>query len=1414
MSSIVNIGLDAGSTTVKVAAIDSEGQLLFKDYSRHHADISDALKDLFSCLREKTGQATIRIALTGSAGMGIAERCHLPFIQEVVASCCYIARWQPAVKTLVDIGGEDAKLIFFEKGKTPDIRMNNSCAGGTGAFIDQMATLLGADISELEELAQQATTIYPIASRCGVFSKTDIQNLLSRNICKEDIAASVFHAVSMQVVTSLSRGYEVRPPVFLCGGPFHFIPSLRKAFAKQLNLSDSELVQTEHSEIIPAWGAAIHASKQKETNSLDDLISLFETVNKHSSIHLNNRLKPLFADATEYEAFIASKSNCRLPQLNPANLQTDTCFIGIDSGSTTTKIVALDKYGRMFFHYYASNHGQALDTVSKGLADLATVTEKAGKKLNVGGSCVTGYGEDLLKKAFNISNGVVETMAHYTAACHFEPAVSFILDIGGQDMKAAFIEKGAIKRLEINEACSSGCGSFIETFAQGLNYQVVDFARIATTAKHPCDLGTRCTVFMNSKVKQFLREGAPVADISAGLAYSVIKNCLNKVLKLKNFSEMGDHIMLQGGAFRNQALIRAFELETGKTVMVTDYPELLGAYGAALFAIQQPSARPVSLADFVFPESYSANQTQCKGCENQCAITRFKFDNGNVFFAGNNCEKMVGNTNGQQQKGINLYAEKYDLLFDRQQPATKDAITIGIPRALGLYENFPFWHTLLTACGFNVQLSDPSTMPLYETGIKTVMADNICFPAKLANAHILNLIEKKVDRIFMPFVVYEFKEDASTVNSYNCPIVSAYSEVIRSAIDPEGNAGIPFDAPTFTFKNKTLMEKGCLAFLSRLPSPKKLSHKLMKRAFNEAILAQQLYQQQLVDRCHYVYQQALKENRPVIVLAGRPYHTDPLIQHKLAQIVAGFGADVITEDIVRMTEIHTERIQSITQWAYPNRIIKAATLVADAPENVHFFELTSFGCGPDAFMLDEVSDILRRKGKFATFLKIDDINNIGSNKLRIRSQIESLKHKGQATRQILTGPSFNKAVETKPFEQTDQLRTILLPWFADFYSPLIPPLFKLNGYKAVNLPPSDEQSATYGLKYSNNEICYPATLVIGDFMKALDSHQYNPDEIALAITQTGGQCRATSYASLLKKALISAGLERIPVITIALGGGANNQPGFHLNMRKTFNIAVHGIIFADCLAKMYYATLPREKEAGAAEKLKQVYLTLAANAIEANDTRALLNLIAEAADRFTGITVRKEVPQIGVVGEIYVKYNNFGHKDVVKWLGKQGIETVLPPIIDYFTSTFVNRIARKKGYVDIKPMPGYVYQFAEKYIYQVVANMEKRCRKYPYFSSFNRPEEIGKAAAPIINLNAQFGEGWNIPGDFAHFAQTGINKVISLQPFGCIANQIISKGIEKRTRKLYPNLNLLFLDFDSGMSEANLLNRLHFMLEN
>jgi predicted CoA-substrate-specific enzyme activase len=1409
MDSGIKIGLDIGSTTIKVVVTGCNNSVIFKDYRRHYADIEAAVLTLMNRLSDEFGNRGASFCITGSAGMGVAEKSGISFVQEVVAACEVISSEFPDIRTFVDIGGEDSKMIFFNIDRFPDMRMNGNCAGGTGSFIDQVASLLNTDPVTLNDLAEKSSILYPISSRCGVFCKTDIQNLLSRNVSREDIAASVFHAVVIQILTSLSRGHEIEPSILLSGGPFTFLPYLRKAFAKELGVPSGLVILPSHSEVISAWGAAICSEKAAGGFTIRDYREKIEKSLRLNGIKESGRLDPLFRNESEMGLWKKEKERFCLPGADIADLISDECFIGIDSGSTTTKIVAADKEGRIFFHFYEKNRGDSLGTIEKGLSDLRKKIDRAGKELKVAGSCVTGYGEDLVRAAYPVDCSKVETIAHYMAARRFNQDVSFILDIGGQDMKAIFVKDGLIDRIEINEACSSGCGSFIEEFAKSLNHSNEGFSELAVKSVYPCDLGTRCTVFMNSKVKQSLREGAAVADIAAGLGYSVIRNCLFKVLKLKDFSELGDNIMVQGGSFRNISIIRALELETGKKVMITDFPELMGAYGAALHAIKACSegkTRRIGLREMTLNGSLTSRTTICKGCENQCTVTVFDFGSGKKHYSGNKCEKIFCNTGSRPSMGFNIYSVKKDALFDRSPGDAGNRPRIGIPRVLGIFENYPFWHTLFSETGFETVLSDASTAKLYEKGAATVMSDNICFPAKIANGHVLNLTEKKVDLIFLPFVVYEKKDDRNSVNSYNCPIVTGYSEVLKSSIDTAGRHSIPTDSPGITFNDIKLLKKACSGYIRSLAPD--IGQKKINEAFRKALREQEKYETNLAGECRKVVEKANAGNRLVILLAGRPYHTDPFIQHKISEIIAGFGADVISEDIARGMEFDTGRVQSITQWSYPNRILKAALWAADAPLNIHYVQLTSFGCGPDAFILDEVSDILKRKGKNATFLKIDDINNAGSTRLRIRSLLESLK--SRTAERAIPGAMV---INTPAFTRKESKRKILMPWFADFYSPFLPGFLGLSGYEAENLPPSDQVSAEFGLKYSNNEICYPATLVVGDIMKALECGCYDKDEIAIGMSQTGGQCRATSYLSLIKKALITSGNEDIPVISIALGSSiGNRQPGFGINWIKVYRSAIACMLYADYLSQMYYSTAPRETEPGIADSLKSKYINLGIEALKENASEKFFGLAGMMAADFAAANNRKEVPSIGIVGEIYVKYNNFAHKNLVNSLITQGIEPVVPPITNFFTDGFASQEARVSGNISRRKYPGFIPGTAMRYIQGMIDRMDSMVAAYPYRKKITDPYTDARNASMIINLNSQFGEGWRIPAELVHFAESGVNNVLSLQPFGCIANHIVSKGIEKRVCQLFPGMNILSLDFDSGVSDVNIYNRLHFMI--
>lgn len=1393
------IGIDVGSTTVKVVALDEQGSVCFSRYKRHHARAREVVADMLGELLQEQGDVEACACITGSVGMGMSERHSIPFIQEVVAATKAIQQDYPQVASMIDIGGEDAKIVFFEHGEAADLRMNGNCAGGTGAFIDQMAVILGTDVDELNRLALKAGRIYPIASRCGVFCKTDIQNLVARNVSREDIAASIFHAVAVQTVMTLAHGWDIKAPVLFCGGPLTFIPALRKAFAEYLHLREDEMVLPANGTLLPATGAALSRGEENETFKLSALIARLSEASAAADHPCG--LKPVFSSAGDYAVWEKRISSHRIGRASLREGVQDV-FLGIDSGSTTTKIVVIDSDGNLLFTYYKPNGGHAIETVANGLALLKDRCREQGAVLNIKGSCSTGYGEDLIKAAFQLDAGIVETIAHYVAAHYLDRDVSFILDIGGQDMKAIFVDNGIINRIEINEACSSGCGSFIETFANTLGYTARDFASAACRSARPCDLGSRCTVFMNSKVKQVLREGATVDDIAAGLAYSVVKNCLYRVLKLKDVSELGRHIVVQGGTMRNDAVVRALELLTGAEVIRCDIPELMGAFGCALYA-RRYGKREVSLDDILSQADYSTHELHCRGCNNQCQVFCYRFANGKDYYSGNRCEKVF--TNGaKEEPGANAYHFKNDLLFGRAaRQVEHPVLTLGISRSLNMYENFPFWHTLFTACGIQVCLSDDSDFKAYERSARMVMSDNICFPAKLVHAHVQNLMDRGVDRIFLPFVIFERKGNEQ--NSYNCPVVTGYSEVIKSV----QGTGIPIDSPAISFKDPKLLYRQCLNYLKGLG----VGETVVKEAFARAMDEQEAFGHSLAEHDRHLLEESRRKGRRTVLLAGRPYHTDMLIQHKISDILAEMGIDVITDDIVRDQATQVEGdVHFLPQWSYPNRILKAAQWCAAQGSDVQFVEMTSFGCGPDAFLVDEVRDILIRSGKPFTLLKLDDINNVGSMKLRVRSLIESMKLSGE--RQV--PPRKREEGGEAASVSYHDLRTkkILVPYFTPFISPLIPAFMRLAGYDVDNLPLSNMDSCEWGLKYANNEVCYPATLIVGDVVKAFKSGKYDPKQTIVAMTQTGGQCRASNYISLIKKALEEAGYPSVPVISLTFGSSLDSrQPSFRVNWVKMLPVALRTILYSDCISKFYYAAVVREKEAGQAARLRDRYLQEGEELILKYQTKDLLGRLSEAARQFNDICRELDCPKVGVVGEIFLKFNPFAQKNVIEWLTEQGIEVVPSVLADFFMQNFVNRKVRVESCIQQQFLPDFVYKLAYKMVGCQIEKFNKVGSEFRYFNPFKDIFEEADEAKKVISLNAQFGEGWLLPAEILSYARQGIYNVVSLQPFGCIANHIVSKGIEKRIKSVIPELNMLSLDFDSGVSDVNITNRLLLFID-
>jgi len=1413
------LGIDIGSTTAKMVALDPAGKMIFSAYSRHNTETLAALQALLAQCRRSLGECTLHLLLTGSAGLGLCEKFNLPFIQEVIASAEVIRKVYPQVNTLMDIGGEDAKLIFFD-GSQPDIRMNGACAGGTGAFIDQMATLLNVSIQELDALARQQTMLYPIASRCGVFAKTDVQNLLSRDTPRQDIAASIFNAVVLQTLATLARGHPIKPVVLFAGGPLTFLPALKQAFIQALALTENDWLDIAHAELFSAHGAALAAGRQ-ESQPLFTLSQLIDLVaNLPAGLATRGRLAPLFDSAQKFHEWEAERAGHRVARVEPDQVD-GPCFLGIDSGSTTTKLALVDEQGRLFFEHYQGNDGNPIQAAQNGLEKLRQMFAGLGRRPRIARSAVTGYGEDLIKAAFGCDQGIVETVAHFRAACAFDPQVSFILDIGGQDMKAIFVHNRQIQRIEINEACSSGCGTFIETFARSLEQTVSGFAQAACLAQAPCDLGTRCTVFMNSCVKQSLREGAMAGDISAGLAYSVIKNALHKVLKITDPSMLGDHIVVQGGAFRNPAIQKALEQVLGQAVICPDKAELMGALGAALEArdsyVRLVQAAPLATGMEISQEKlaaasqYKKQSLRCHGCENTCAITRLTFPNQNVFYTGNRCERVYSNRGVRVTRGANLYAQKRELLFERPvEPAGAARLTIGIPRMLNIYENYPFWCTLLVESGLRVRLSDPSSSAIYTHGAHTVMSENICFPAKLLHGHIYNLIEAGVDRIFYPMVFYERQEFEDAINCFNCPIVSGYPDVIRSAIDPLRQYGVPFDQPAITFQNHSLLKKSCKQYLAGLG----VVGNIAEVAFTRALAAQEAYKMEVRRWGAEIFARAQAQGRLVVVLAGHPYHVDPLVNHKIPETLADMGIDVLREDAVPLAP--DQSIASplvLTQWEYLNRCFHAARWVGEQ-KNVELVQLNSFGCGPDAFAVDEVRGILAEYGKNHTVLRIDEIDSLGSARLRLRSMLEALKDNTTPAPLNLPG-QYVRRTTTRLYHKTDRRKVIVVPECSRFCTPaIIRPLLDM-GYHVEILPSPDRETVEVGLKYSNNEICYPGIIVIGDAIKALQSGRYDPDEVIMGSWETGGQCRASNISCLLKKGLVAAGYENIPVVTLSIQAQPfNAQPEFKFSMAQYVLKAMLSMLYTDGISGLFHAARARERHAGDALALAETWMAPLENGSMPLTRGSVMANLRQAATDFNRLGLFKEhPPRVGIVGEIYVKYNTFVNNNIVQWLIDQELEVVLPPLLTFFISYFELAKTRVNEHLFKPDMWWALRGLGQRVVQSILDETEAVLHGFRYYPGHGTISQIAQAASAAVQLTHQYGEGWLLPGEIGEFVRTGVKNVLCLQPFGCIANHVVAKGVARRLKDIYPELNLLFLDLDAGGSQVNLINRAHFFVE-
>ena len=1475
----LHIGIDVGSTTVKLAVLNSANEIVYSVYRRHHADVRATVLEVLEEASQKFPTQEFSVGITGSGGLLLSQWLGIEFVQEVIASKTAVEAFIPKTDVAIELGGEDAKIIYFDNGI--EQRMNGTCAGGTGAFIDQMASLLDTDASGLNELSKEHTILYPIASRCGVFAKTDVQPLLNEGAKKEDIAASIFQSVVTQTISGLACGRPIRGNVAFLGGPLQYLPELRKRFYETLELDEDHIIVPENAHLFVASGCALASSESK----IERLSEVVERLKNLGDIQGSEvvRLDPLFASEEDYAEF---KERHDKEKVARADLSTyeGVAYLGIDAGSTTFKSALISEDGKLLWSSYVNNKGDVLGCAKRAVAKLYSelpTDENGNVKVKIGHVTVTGYGEALLLEALRIDSGEIETVAHLRGSQEMLPGVEFILDIGGQDMKCLRVKDGVIDHIMLNEACSSGCGSFIESFASGLNLEISEFAQSAISAEHPVDLGSRCTVFMNSRVKQAQKEGATVGDIAAGLALSVIKNALFKVIKIRDPREVGEKVIVQGGTFLNDAVLRSFEQLSETKAVRPDIAGNMGAYGAALLARDRHKAEVERAGHEVFSTMLDAQalvdlepthrSVRCKACSNHCLLTinDFGLDESTGkhrrFITGNRCEKGIGNVT-EKSNVPNLFEWKTKRLFG-YTPLEKDQATrgtLGIPRVLNMYENYPFWFTFFTELGFRVEISDPSTKKTYEAGIESMPSESVCYPAKLSHGHIMNLLEKDIDFIWMPCSRYERLEDETAGNHFHCPIVSSYAEALKLNVDELRETPIKFLNPWLPYdKKENLKERIYVELVEGYPElmGKGSAGLPTKEEINKAVEVAWAEDLQFKQDCHEKGVETLKWMEETgthgIVLAGRPYHLDPEINHAIPELLTSFGLAVLTEDSIAHLGSVERPIRVVDQWMYHTRLYAAAK-VATQRKDLDLIQLNSFGCGLDALTTDQVQEILEGSGKIYTVLKIDEVSNLGAARIRVRSLLAALKDQADkeaesrafeggcpvadidvntlqeevearieaksGTREAEAGLDVAESIaresaSTKfdrvPFteEMKEQGYTILCPQMAPIHFELLIPIFRANGYNLELLPSVDHGAVDAGLKYVNNDICYPSILVTGQIMEAVLSGRYDTDKLAVIITQTGGGCRATNYISLIRKALKAAGLAHIPVIALSFKDLGEVNPGFHISATMLYNGAF-ALIYGDLLMQCLYRTRPYECEPGSADNLFNYWMAKCKEQVYEGEKMARYKKTVRAIiSDFDNLPLQGEgtKPRVGVVGEILVKFHPTANNQLVDVIEAEGCEAVVPGLVEFFLFAIANSILQKDPVGKSKKGA-----LGAKIGLSLIAKLRKPCNEALEKSNrFEPPTDIMTLASytdGILSHCNSMGEGWLLTAEMVELIKTGAPNIVCAQPFACLPNHVVGKAVIKELRRRYKGTNIVAVDYDPGASEVNQINRIKLMI--
>ena len=1439
------VGIDIGSTTTKVAVLALEkGALLYSDYRRHHADQVQSVIRVMEELERRFPGETFRFCLTGSGAKPIAEGLGIPFAQEVAANAAALKRRYERVGCAIELGGQDAKMIFFQTDPSTgaltvtDMRMNGSCAGGTGAFIDEIASLLKVPVQDFNGLARNGTCVYDISGRCGVYAKTDIQPLLNQGVAKADLALSAFHAIAKQTIGGLAQGLEITRPVVFEGGPLTFNPVLVEVFAQRLGLSEEEVLIPPHPELMVAWGAAVCVDTMFRTRSTPmapaQLLERLRSGQFRLQEDPPQAVRPFFSSEEERVAFGARNQKRPLAWRAPQKGEEVYAYLGIDSGSTTTKFVLMDDSEELLGCFYASNAGEPLKVAKRALIEIRDRYRAAGANLHILAAGTTGYGEMLFAKAFQAEYHTVETVAHARAAKKYVKDATFILDIGGQDMKAMWLDKGIITNILVNEACSSGCGSFLENFAASLGIPTREIETAAFSSRHPAVLGSRCTVFMNSSIITEQRNGRSAEDIMAGLCRSIIENVFTKVIRLSNLDSLGDRIVVQGGTFENDAVLRAMEEYTGREVLRAPYPGLMGAIGMALITRERYKKNPANqtFLDLDELDGFSYRQEEnapCPFCANHCKRTILRFSNGSAWITNNRCERgeILGDPEDDtvkrqlrdtaQRAGAvpNLFRERERLLFQDYpcpDPIQDRGLTIGIPRVLSFWEAMPFWGTFLRALGFRVQLSDRSTRKIYEGGISAVTSDTVCFPAKLVHGHLRNLAEKKVDRIFMPVVTTLPSENTEKTSQSMCAVVKGYPLVIGNSDDPERLWNIPYDDPMFHWYTMEDQEKQLKKYMKekfQIPEAETL------RALQAGNRAQDAFRAALKARGQQVLDQVERDGGFAVVLAARPYQNDALVNHELPEMFTSMGIPVLTADALPGTEaedLSLSRLDIVNN--FHARMISSAILAARSP-HLEYVQLVSFGCGHDAYLSDEIIRLMKEiSGKIPLVLKVDESDVQGPLHIRVRSFLETVSMRRELeearTPQPLTDPYPVK------FEKSDLARTVLVPNTSHAFCQLLSAVFRSQGLRAVPLEVGRENAIKMGKQYVHNDICFPAQVVIGEILSALKSGKYDLKKTAVAMAKYIGDCRLTHYSALLRKAMDDAGFASVPILTNDDEDSHQLHPGFRLNLLSAARIAF-GLPMIDALEELLRKIRPYELEKGSTDRAFDQAMAEVMSGMARAGVRGATRGFKKAVEIMKHIAYDRSTlrPRVLIVGEYLLNFHPGANHDIEDYLEKNGFEIVEARMTDVIQKTYFYQDSQVKEQHVNRPVGKRLFYATADHIFDMAHNTTDRIAStHPLYEKAARIQDLARKSDPIIPHTFDAGEGILIPGEILHHAEKGCRAFVILQPFGCLPNHVVGRGITKKIKEVYPDAQILPLDYDPDASFANIENRLQMLVMN